>query len=157
VRKAAYLAVGGMKPVLAENLEDYECWISMCEQGWLGVVIPELHYFYRIHSDSRLRSSNREQLLYLYEVIASLHSQLYHQYGIEIYHLLNQNGASWLWDNPSKNTAELNIDMTGMEILSLVKNKLKKMKSDGGISLILNKLLLLFKSFLYGLLKADKV
>ncbi|MEJ1938181.1 glycosyltransferase family A protein, partial [Nostoc sp. NIES-2111] len=63
VRKAAYLSAGGMKPLLAENLEDYECWISICEQGWVGVIIPELHYFYRIRSDSRLSSSNRDQLL----------------------------------------------------------------------------------------------
>ncbi|AFY35409.1 glycosyltransferase [Calothrix sp. PCC 7507] len=146
VRKAAYLAAGGMKSLLAENLEDYECWVNMCEKGWLGVVIPELHYFYRIRSDSRLQKSNREQLLYLYELIAALHPHIYEDYGAEIYHLLNQNGASWLWDNPSQNTVELNINMTGMEILSLVANKLKKVYSDGGISLILNRLLLVAKS-----------
>ncbi|MEH2137453.1 glycosyltransferase [Nostoc sp.] len=147
VRKAAYLATGGMKSLLAENLEDYECWINMCEKGWLGVVIPELHYFYRIRSDSRLQKSNREQLLYLYELIAALHPQLYQDYGVEIYHLLNQNGASWLWNNPSQNIVELNVNSTGMEILSLVTNKLKKVYSDGGISLILNRLLRLTKSF----------
>ncbi|MEH2238475.1 glycosyltransferase [Nostoc sp.] len=148
VRKAAYLATGGMKSLLAENLEDYECWINMCEKGWLGVIIPELHYFYRIRSDSRLQKSNREQLLYLYELITALHPQLYQDYGTEIYHLLNQNGASWLWDNPSQNTVELNVNSTGMEILSLVTNKLKKVYSDGGISLILNRLLRLLKSLL---------
>ena len=148
VRKTAYLAAGGMKSLLAENLEDYECWVNMCEKGWLGVVIPELHYFYRIRSDSRLQKSNREQLLYLYELIAEEHPQLYQDYGAEIYHLLNQNGASWLWDNPSQNTAELNVNMTGMEILSLVTNKLKKVYSDGGISLILNRSLIMAKSLL---------
>ncbi|RCJ32529.1 glycosyltransferase [Nostoc punctiforme NIES-2108] len=148
VRKAAYLAAGSMKSVLAENLEDYECWINMCEKGWLGVVIPELHYFYRIRSDSRLQKGNREQLLYLYELIAEEHPQLYQDYGAEVYHLLNQNGASWLWDNPSQNTSELNVNMTGMEILSLVINKLKKVYSDGGISLILNRSLLVGKSLL---------
>ncbi|MBD2451331.1 glycosyltransferase [Nostoc sp. FACHB-152] len=148
VRKAAYLAAGGMKSLLAENLEDYECWLNMCEKGWLGVVIPELHYFYRIRSDSRLQKSNREQLLYLYEVIAALHPQSYQDYGAEIYHLLNQNGASWLWDNPSQNTAELNVNLNGMEILSLVSNKLKKVYSDGGISLILNRCLLMAKSLM---------
>jgi len=80
--------------------------------------------------------------------IAALHSQLYQDYGAEIYHLLNQNGASWLWDNPSQNTAELNISMTGMEILSLVINKLKKVYSDGGRFLILNRLLLIAQSLL---------
>jgi hypothetical protein len=146
VRKAVYLATGGMKSLLAENLEDYECWVNICEQGWLGVVIPELHYFYRIRSDSRLQKSNREQLLYLYELIAEEHPQLYQDYGVEIYHLLNQNGASWLWENPSQNIVELNINMTGMEILSLLMNKLKKVYSDGGISLIINRLRLLAKS-----------
>ncbi|QLE45940.1 glycosyltransferase (plasmid) [Nostoc sp. C052] len=148
VRKTAYLATGGMKSLLAENLEDYECWINMCEKGWLGVVIPELHYFYRIRSDSRLQKSNREQLLYLYELIADLHPQLYQYYGAEIYHLLNQNGASWLWNNPSENTVELNVNSTGMEILSVVNNKLRKVYSNGGISLILNRLLRLTKSLL---------
>jgi len=148
VRKAAYLAAGGMKSLLAENLEDYECWVNMCEKGWLGVVISELHYFYRIRSDSRLQNSNREQLLYLYELIAEEHPQLYQDYGAEIYHLLNQNSASWLWDNPSQNTVEFNVNMTGMEILSLVTNKLKKVYSDGGISLILNRSLLVEKSLL---------
>lgn len=152
VRKAVYLASGGMKSLLAENLEDYECWLNICERGWLGVVIPELHYFYRIRSDSRLQQSNREQLLYLYELIAQEHPQLYQDYGAEIYHLLNQNGASWLWENPSQNIVELNINMTGMEILSLLVNKLKKVYSDGGTSLIMNRLRLLVKSLVHGLL-----
>ena len=146
VQKSAYLAVGGMKPVLAENLEDYECWISLCEQGWVGVVLPALHYFYRIRPTSRLGTSNREQLLYLYEAIARLHPDLYSKYGSEIYQLLNQNGASWLWDHPSKNAALSTTDLTGMEILMLIVNKLRRMRSDGGIALIFRKFLLLARS-----------
>jgi len=146
VRKSAYLAVGGMKSVLAENLEDYECWISLCEQGWAGVVIPEFHYFYRIRPGSRLGTSNREQLLYLYEAISQLHPDLYRKYGSEIYHLLNQNGASWLWDNPSRTVAGSTTDLTGMEILALAVNKLKRMRNDGGLALIFRKLLILTKS-----------
>ncbi|AFY48358.1 glycosyltransferase [Nostoc sp. PCC 7524] len=156
VRKGAYIASGGMKPLLAENLEDYECWISICEQGWLGVVIPDLHYFYRIRSDSRLRNSNRDQLLYLYEVIAALHPNLYREYGEEIYHLLNQNGASWLWDNPSMKVGGVNTDMTGMEILSLVVNKLKRVYGDGGLSLISNRLLRVTKSWLFSKISDQK-
>ena len=136
VRKSAYLAVGGMKSVLVENLEDYECWISLCEQGWVGVVIPELHYFYRILSTSRLSGSNREQLFYLYETIASLHPEIFKNYSSEIYHLLNQNGASWLWENPSLNSSLSTTDLTSMEILKLALNKLRRMKSDGGLSFI---------------------
>jgi glycosyltransferase involved in cell wall biosynthesis/GT2 family glycosyltransferase len=146
VRKSAYLAVGGMKSVLAENLEDYECWLSLCEQGWAGVVIPEFHYFYRIRPTSRLGTSNRDQLFYLYEAIAQLHPDLYSKYGTEIYHLLNQNGASWLWDNPSRHTVSATTDLTGMEILTLAVNKLKRMRNDGGLALILRKCLLLLKS-----------
>lgn len=146
VRKSAYLAVGGMKPVLAENLEDYECWISLCEQGWVGVVLPALHYFYRIRPTSRLGTSNREQLLYLYEAIARLHPDLYSKYGSEIYQLLNQNGASWLWDHPSKNAALSTTDLTGIEILMLIVNKLRRMRRDGGIALIFRKFLLLARS-----------
>lgn len=149
VRKKAYLASGGMKPLLAENLEDYECWISICEQGWIGVIIPELHYFYRIRSDSRLANSNREQLLYLYEIIASLHPNLYREYGAEIYNLLNQNGASWLWSNPSIGVGGASTDMTGMEIISLVVEKFKRVISDGGISLISNRSLKILKSLLF--------
>jgi len=135
-----------MKSVLAENLEDYECWISLCEQGWLGVVLPELHYFYRIRPTSRLGNSNREQLLYLYEAIACLHFDLYSKYGCEIYHLLNQNGASWLWDNPSRNATVSTTDLTGMEILMLVVNKLQRMRSDGGVSLIFRRGVILVRA-----------
>ncbi|MBD2103181.1 glycosyltransferase [Leptolyngbya sp. FACHB-261] len=148
VRKAAYLACGGMNPVLEENLEDYECWINLSKQGWLGVIIPEPHYFYRIRSDSRLRNSNRDQLLYLYDVIASLHSELYEKYATEIYNLLNQNGASWLWENPSLDSGYGSTDMTGMEIVTLLVNKLKRVYKDGGSSLIFNRIAKLTKSLL---------
>ena len=146
VRRSAYLDVGGMNSNLAENLEDYECWISLCKKGWLGVIIPELHYFYRISPDSRLQQSNREQLLYLYEKIVQLHPLLYQKYGQEIYHLLNQNGASWLWDNPSRNLVDSSIDMTGMELIKLILQKFKKMRNDGGMRLILRKLFSLLSS-----------
>ncbi len=151
VRKSAYLAVGGMKSVLAENLEDYECWISLCEQGWVGVVIPAFHYFYRIRPNSRLGSSNREQLLYLYEAIANLHPDLYSKYGNEIYHLLNQNGASWLWDNPSHNIAISTTDLTGMEILMLLVRKFQRMHRDGGISTIFRRGVILVKTLFHRL------
>ncbi|MDX2242841.1 MAG: glycosyltransferase [Leptolyngbyaceae cyanobacterium bins.302] len=153
VRKFAYLAVGGMKPLLAENLEDYECWISLCEQGWAGVVIPEFHYFYRIRPTSRLGTSNRDQLLYLYEAIARLHPDLYSKYGSEVYHLLNQNGASWLWDNPARSAAVSITDLTGMEILMLVVNKLQRMRSDGGIALILRRGAILIRAILHNVIK----
>ncbi|MDY6782569.1 MAG: glycosyltransferase [Cyanobacteriota bacterium] len=149
VRKTAYLAAGGMNPLLAENLEDYECWINLCERGWVGVVIPELHYFYRIRSDSRLQRSHRNQLLYLYEKIAQLHPILYQKYGTDIYHLLNQNGASWLWDNPSRSQGGVYGDLTGMEVLRLFNQKLKKMRNDGGIRLILRKLFLVLKLLIF--------
>jgi glycosyltransferase involved in cell wall biosynthesis len=157
VRKSAYLAIGGMKSVLVENLEDYECWISLCEQGWVGVVIPELHYFYRIRSTSRLGSSNRDQLLYLYEAIANLHPDTYHQYGSEIYHLLNQNGASWLWENPSRNAAISNTDLTGMEILMLGVNKLKRMRHDGGLLRISKRAAILVRTIIHSFLRKDNV
>jgi glycosyltransferase involved in cell wall biosynthesis/GT2 family glycosyltransferase len=149
VRKSVYLDIGGMNPLLAENLEDYECWINISKQGWLGVVIPELHFFYRIRSDSRLSTSNREQLLYLYETISSLHPALYYSYGVEIYNLLNQNGASWLWENPSLKAESSNTDATGMEILSLVVNKFKRVARDGGKSSILAKSSKILKSILF--------
>ncbi|GAX43517.1 group 1 glycosyl transferase [Tolypothrix sp. NIES-4075] len=156
VRKSAYLAVGGMKSLVAENLEDYECWLSLCEQGWLGVVIPELHYLYRIRSDSRLRNSNRDQLFYLYDLIASLHPELYQSYGVELYNLLNQNGASWMWDNPSQNVYQGSTDMTGMEILSLVLNKLKRVYGDGGMSLISNRVIKIAKTIVFSRLSREK-
>lgn len=153
VRRSAYLAVGGMKSVLAENLEDHECWISLCKQGWVGVVIPELHYFYRIRPNSRLGSSNREQLFVLYETIAHLHPDLYVQYGTELYHLLNQNGASWLWENPSQQSPGANPDLTGMEIARLILHKLQRVHHDGGVALMFNRGIRLLKALSHKLLK----
>lgn len=153
VRKSAYLAVGGMKTELAENLEDHECWISLCEQGWAGVVIPEIHYFYRIRPNSRLSNSNREQLLVLYETIAHLHTDLCTQYSTELYHLLNQNGASWLWENPSQRSSGANPDLTGMEIISLILQKLKRVHHDGGLALLSNRGIRLLRAVLDKLVK----
>jgi glycosyltransferase involved in cell wall biosynthesis/GT2 family glycosyltransferase len=149
VKKSVYLAVGGMNPLLAENLEDYECWVNITKQGWLGVVIPEFHFFYRIRSDSRLSTSNREQLLYLYESISSLHPTLYSSYGLEIYNLLNQNGAAWLWENPSIAVTSSTTDLTGMQILSLVVNKFKRVARDGGNSLIMSRITKILRSILF--------
>jgi glycosyltransferase involved in cell wall biosynthesis len=123
VRKSAYLAIGGMKSSLVENLEDYECWVTLCEAGWVGVVIPEFHYFYRIRAGSRLGSSNASQLFCLYEQISELHPQLYQRYHLELYNLLNQNGASWLWDNPSLNPAYSAADAPAQELLTLLLRK----------------------------------
>jgi hypothetical protein len=38
----------------------------------------------------------QQALFYLYELIAQEYPQFYQDYAAEIYHLLNQNGASWL-------------------------------------------------------------
>ena len=114
-------------------------------------MIPAFHYFYRIRPNSRLGSSNREQLLYLYEAIANLHPDLYSKYGNEIYHLLNQNGASWLWDNPSHNIAISTTDLTGMEILMLLVRKFQRMHRDGGISTIFRRGVILVKTLFHRL------
>lgn len=101
VRRSLYLNYGYNKSQMKYGMEDYEGWITMMENGWGGVSIPEVLANYRVRHNSMYHSANDEQRLYLYDIILQNHESLYRKHGDELFNLLNANGPAIHWDSPS--------------------------------------------------------
>jgi len=101
VRKDAFLSFGANKASMSYGLEDYEAWIGMVAEGCGGIAIPEVLTRYRVREDSMFQIINGDQFLYLYDVIVREHKALYQRHGSELFHLLNANGPSHLWAEPT--------------------------------------------------------
>lgn len=100
-RRKLFLEHGRYRPEVAYNLEDYDSWLRIASSGALGVSIPEMLVQYRIHADSMFQGIGEDQSLYLYDLIVQQHSELYREYGDELFQLLNANGPSHLWQHPA--------------------------------------------------------
>jgi len=101
VRKDTFLKYGQNKSHIIYGLEDFESWISLAEAGCGGVAIPEPLAGYRIRPDSMFKVIQPDKKLYLYDLIASEHPDLYKAYGEEIFHLPNATGPAHAWSQPT--------------------------------------------------------
>ncbi|MDX2110396.1 MAG: glycosyltransferase [Verrucomicrobiota bacterium] len=101
VRRDAYLAHGRNRPEMVFGLEDYDAWIAMLGEGCGGLAIPEVLARYRVRPASMYRTISRNQMQYLYDVIATRHTKLYQQYGEELFQLQNANGPGQMWNQPA--------------------------------------------------------
>lgn len=101
VRRESFLRHGKNKSHIIYGLEDYESWISMAEAGCGGVAIPETLVEYRIRETSMFRVIDNDKKLYLYDLIAEEHPELFKEYGKELFGLQNANGPAHYWDQPS--------------------------------------------------------
>jgi glycosyltransferase involved in cell wall biosynthesis len=99
--RARFLQAARNKPEIAYSLEDFEAWITLVEAGGVGVSLPHPLVNYRIRKGSMFRSSQRDQQLYLYELISELHPQAYQRWGAELFHLQNANGPAYTWNHPA--------------------------------------------------------
>ena len=88
------------KKEMAYNFEDFELWINLASAGCGGVALVEPLSLYRIREDSMWQGSAREQHLYLQDLIAGFHPDLFREYGPELFCLLNANGSSQKWIKP---------------------------------------------------------
>jgi glycosyltransferase involved in cell wall biosynthesis len=100
-KRAAYLFGGIHDKAVDYGLEDYGSLINMLDHGCRGVVLPECLFHYRIRNGSMYRALTRHKLLHSYQYISSRHPRLYHQYATQLFGLLNANGPSFAYDNPS--------------------------------------------------------
>ncbi|HEU5089160.1 MAG TPA: glycosyltransferase, partial [Roseiflexaceae bacterium] len=101
LRRSHFHAFGRNDPTVSYALEDHEAWLRMVAQGCIGVSIPDPLVRYRIRNDSMLQKMNEDQGLYLTELIAQRHPDLYKQYGAELFALQNANGPSLRWNHPA--------------------------------------------------------
>jgi glycosyltransferase involved in cell wall biosynthesis len=83
------------------GLEDHESVISMVEQGYNGVVLPEPLFYYRVRPNSMIRGVTRSKKLYLYQQISTKHKEIYAKFATDLFNLGTANGPGILLDNPS--------------------------------------------------------
>ena len=99
-RKRVFLARGMNSTKMKVGMEDYESMIRMVSAGFGGVVIPELLFEYRVRADSMMRSFNRKNDIYCYEMIAELNADFLKKHALAVINLLNANGPGYSHDNP---------------------------------------------------------
>jgi len=100
-KKAAFEEGGLNDKAVDYGLEDYESVINMLSHGFRGVVIPEFLFYYRIRKNSMYRSLTLHKTLYSYQYISNKHSDFYNSFAPQLFNLLNANGPSFAYDNPS--------------------------------------------------------
>lgn len=106
VRRAAFLAHARNRPEFEYNFEDYESWVSLVEAGGIGVSLPQPLVRYRVRSGSMYQSSNRNQQLYLYDLLTQRHPEAYRHWGMELFNLQNANGPGYAWRHPSQQVTD---------------------------------------------------
>jgi glycosyltransferase involved in cell wall biosynthesis len=100
-RRSDFLLYGRNDPAMVYGMEDYDSVLGMVENGCPGVALPRPLYHYRVRGDSMSRQFNRDNVLYLYQLLAAKHRSLYAEYAPEVVNLLNANGPGYLFNNPT--------------------------------------------------------
>jgi glycosyltransferase involved in cell wall biosynthesis len=100
-KRVAFMRAGLNDQRMIYGMEDYDSVISMVEQGYQGVALPEPLWNYRIRKNSMARGFTREKQLYLYRLIAGKHKILFSKFGADLAGLLNANGPGYKIDNPT--------------------------------------------------------
>ena len=83
-RRSDWEMVGGYDPGMVYGWEDYDFWLSLIERGRQVQQIPENLFFYRVASDSMVRSKERWQKVAMFKRIFERHQSLFGQ-NIEIW------------------------------------------------------------------------
>jgi glycosyltransferase involved in cell wall biosynthesis len=100
-RRNAFVNAGLNDERFIYGMEDYDATINLVKNGYRGVILPEILFFYRVRKNSMARGFNREINVYLYGLLAEKHKHLYATFATEITNLLNANGPGYRIDNPS--------------------------------------------------------
>jgi len=107
-KRNAFLAGGLNDEKVDYGLEDYESVIQMLHNGFNGVVLPEVLFYYRVRTGSMIRNISNQKLLYSNKYITEKYSAYYTKFAVQIINLLNANGPGHLYDNP---TFEINVSI----------------------------------------------
>lgn len=119
IRKRDFLLSGMNDPQMEYGMEDYESVVNMVKNGCMGIVIPKPLFQYRVRSNSMSSHFNNNNMAYLQRLISEKHSELYKEYALDIFNLLNYNGPGYFYDNPSNNYLPLGFVEANVETLSI--------------------------------------
>jgi glycosyltransferase involved in cell wall biosynthesis len=109
-RRAAFLRAVRHTTNFEYNFEDYEAWVALLDMGGVTVSLPYPLARYRIRSGSMFRSANRDQFLYLYDLLTQHHPERYREWGVELFNLQNANGPGRSWYQPGQPMSEASQD-----------------------------------------------
>lgn len=85
VRKTAVTDVGGYDDRMVKGYEDWDFWITLVEQGFRGVIIPEVLFYYRRRPGSMSETScHGETHLNLMRYLMAKHDESYRQHVVEL-------------------------------------------------------------------------
>ncbi len=102
VYKRADFITSGMNDMdMMPAYEDYQSVVHLVQNGFRGIIIPELLFNYRIHPDSLSRTFNPFIHLDAYKLLTKKHNDFFKEYSTDIINLLQANGPSFLFDNPT--------------------------------------------------------
>ena len=138
-KKNAFLAGGINDKKVDYGMEDYDSVVNMLSNGFNGVVLPEILFYYRVRTGSMFRNITLEKLLYSSSYIATKYKSYYIKFAVQIINLLNTNGPGYLYDNP---TFEVNIFLKAKNesiFMFKVKNFIKRNERLKRLILILKK------------------
>lgn len=76
-RKDDWLRVGGYDPGMIYGWEDYDFWLSLLERGRKVVRLDMVGFFYRVASDSMVRSVEKHQKVAMFKRIYARHPTLF--------------------------------------------------------------------------------
>lgn len=102
VRRSLFLKWGRNRPQFEYNFEDYDGWVTLLEAGGMGVSLARPLVRYRVRSGSMYQSSNRNQQLFLYDLLTQHHAEAYRKWGVELFNLQNANGPGYAWNHPAQ-------------------------------------------------------
>jgi glycogen synthase len=100
-KRDSFLAAGLNDAKLAYGLEDYESVVALTRHGFNGIVLPECLHNYRVRHRSMFRRMSREKALWSYDYILRKHRPWYERFAADLIPLLNANGPSYLYENPT--------------------------------------------------------
>lgn len=83
-RKSDWELVGGYDPGMTYGWEDYDFWLSLIENGRGVYQIPEYLFYYRVASDSMVRSKEKWQKVAMFKRIFEKHQGLFRK-NIEVW------------------------------------------------------------------------
>lgn len=76
-RKRDWQKVGGYDPAMVYGWEDYDFWLSLIESGLQVHRLEGRHFFYRVNSDSMVRSTAKDQKVEMFKRIYHRHQKLF--------------------------------------------------------------------------------
>ncbi len=76
-RRASWEAASGYNESIVRGYEDWDFWISVCEKGWCAHVLPEVLFFYCVHTSGSMVNDADRHRLALVQGLVQMHRASY--------------------------------------------------------------------------------